>query len=305
MVNEKVLKEMGLRGAILTDVPMRRYTTMKVGGCASYLIYPVDIEDLAKTVLVLKDLEIPYRFLGNGSNIIVHDNGYKGAIVRITRIRQLKYERGDDYTTVEVSGGFPLRRLIRIFADKSLSGLERMYYIPGTLGGAVKMNAGSFGTSISKVLVGALMLNGSGKTFWLEAEDMGFGYRSSSLKKDECVVIARLRLTHRSKDEIKKNMAYVYNERLSRHPMELPSSGSVFKAVEGRPAWHYIEEANLKGLKLGGAMVSEKHGNFIVNTGSATASDIVMLIERIKKVVFEVSGVTLEEEVEFLGFEDR
>jgi UDP-N-acetylmuramate dehydrogenase len=297
------LESWGIRGAVLTDVPMKRYTSMRVGGPAKSLLYPVDEQDLLATIGALRKKGVPYRFLGNGTNIIVHDKGFAGAVIRTTRIRSLHHEKTKDGALVKVSGGASLRRFIEDNANRGLAGLERLYWIPGTVGGGIKMNAGSFGASISDVLESVTIVNGNGMVRSVDKKDLSFDYRRSPVKSSECVISAVFRLKSREKKEILEEMKYVLSERKKRHPLEFPSSGSIFKSVDGQGAWQFVEKAGLRGLRIGGAAVSEKHTNFIVNLGHATAEDIKNLMERVKKEVFEKSGVLLEEEVELWGFE--
>ena len=294
----------GIRGTILEDVPMKRYTSMKVGGPVQYLVYPADEASLIDTVSILREQNIKYRFLGNGTNIIVNDNGFKGAAIRLARIKHLQHKRTKDGALVTVSGGTSLKRFIKENAGRGLSGLEKLYWIPGTVGGGIKMNAGSFGASISDVLETVCILNNKGSMATFDKKDLSFKYRLSPLKKTECVVNATFHMKLKDKKKILKDMEHVFTERKKRHPMEFPSSGSVFKSADGEPAWRFVEEAGLRGLRIGDACVSEKHTNFIVNMGHATANDIKKLIEKIKKKVFEKEGIKLEEEVELWGFDE-
>jgi UDP-N-acetylmuramate dehydrogenase len=277
---------------------------MRVGGPVSYLIYPVNEEDLLKTIRILKDEGIGYRFVGNATNIIVDDRGLAEAVIRITRMRSSQQKKVKDGAFVEVSGGVSLKGFIRNNAEKGLSGLEKLYWIPGTVGGAVKMNAGSFGASISDALEKLRIVNENGEMESYSKNNMAFSYRASSVRPFDCIVSAAFYMKNRDKSEIAADMDYVYTERKKRHPMEYPSSGSIFKSVDGESAWQYVEKAGLRGFRIGDACVSEKHTNFIVNTGHATAKDIKLLIDTIKKEVFEKIGVLLEEEVELWGFEE-
>ena len=292
----------GIRGTILENVPMKRYTSMRVGGPVRYLLYPLDEGDLRNILKYLTHRNIPYRFLGNGTNVIVNDSGLNEALIRITRMKSKGYKKTKNGATADVSGGVSLKQFIKDNARHGLSGLENLYWIPGTVGGALKMNAGSFGTSVSDPLLTMRVLNAHGQIVTMTRQEASFGYRASPVKPGECVVNASFSLKSRNKKEIAKDMEYVYDERKKRHPMEFPSAGSVFKGVKGEPAWKFIEKAGFKGLKVGGACVSEKHANFIVNLGSATANDIRKLIDTIKRGVFEKTGVSLEEEVELWGF---
>lgn len=281
---------------------MKRYTSMRVGGPVKYLLYPLDERDLGNFLKYLIHKNIPYRFLGNGTNVIVNDSGLNEALIRITRMKRKGYKKTRNGAFADVSGGISLKQFIKDNARHGLSGLENLYWIPGTVGGALKMNAGSFGTSVSDPLLTMRVLNTQGKIVTMTRKEASFGYRTSPIKSKECVLNARFSLKNRDKKEIAKDMEHVYSERKKRHPMEFPSAGSVFKGVKGEPAWKFIEKAGLKGLTIGGACVSKKHANFIVNLGSATANDIRKLIDTIKRGVFEKMGISLEEEVELWGF---
>ncbi len=261
----------GIRGTVLKDVLMQRYTSMKVGGPVSYLVYPRDEEDLLRVLGVAKEAGIKYRFVGNGTNIIVHDKGLKEAVIRTTRMKRVSYSKVDDDALAEASGGTPLKGFIVDNVRHGLSGLEKLYWIPGTVGGGIKMNAGSFGSWISDTLESVRLVDKEGEIINFQKDKMGFGYRTSRVESSECVLTARFRLRNRNKDDIQKDMEYVFDERKKRHPMDFPSAGSVFKGVDGEPAWKFIEKAGLKGLSIGGAMVSDKHANFIINTGRARA----------------------------------
>ncbi|MBA4389668.1 MAG: UDP-N-acetylenolpyruvoylglucosamine reductase [Syntrophus sp. (in: bacteria)] len=291
-----------IKGTLMKDVPMKRYTSMKVGGQAAFLAYPTDETDLADTLQFAGDKGIGYRFLGNGTNVIVSDKGINETLIRITKMKHTRYIKTKWGALADVSGGVSLRAFIKDTAQKGLSGLEKLYWIPGTVGGGIKMNAGSFGQSISDTLEEIRLINGKSAISTLTKDQLQFGYRKSPVHRSDCVISARFALKNRDKKEMLRDMDYVYSERKKRHPMEYPSAGSVFKSVGSEPAWKLIEKAGLKGFSLGGAQVSEKHTNFIVNLGWAKAQDIKDLIERIKKEVYEKLGVTLVEEVELWGF---
>jgi UDP-N-acetylmuramate dehydrogenase len=291
-----------IKGAVLKDVPMKRYTSMRVGGPAKMLLYPADRTDLQAMVSRLKDSGTPYRFLGNGTNIIVSDNGINDALIRIARMSRLHFTKTKDGAIAEVGGGFSLKRFIRECTRRGLGGLEKLYWIPGSVGGGIRMNAGSFGQSISDTLTGIDILNERGEIIERETQRADFGYRASIVKTSECVIAARFRLKDADKERLQADMEYVYQERKLRHPMEYPSAGSVFKGVEGQSAWWFVEKAGLRGYRIGDACVSDKHTNFIVNMGHATARDIAALIKKIKDEVLAKLGVTLEEEVELWGF---
>ncbi len=292
----------GVRGAILKEVPMKRYTSMKVGGHAAHLAYPSDEADLRAVLRFVKDRGMKYRFLGNGTNVIVSDEGLSATLIRITKLKHIRYTKTKDGAIVDVSGGVSLRVLIKELAEKGLSGLEKLYWIPGTVGGGIKMNAGSFGQSVSDTLEEVSIVDERGSSATIAKDQLRFGYRISPILPKDCVVCARFALKNRDKKEIMRDMDFVYSERRKRHPMDYPSAGSVFKSVNKEPAWKFIERAGLKGYSIGGACVSEKHANFIVNLGWAKAQDVWNLIQKVKKEVYEKLGVVLTEEVELWGF---
>lgn len=293
----------GIRGTVLRNVSMKRYTSMRVGGPVGYLIYPADEEDLVRVLKIAGEAGMKYRFVGNGTNIIVHDEGLNEAVIRTTKMQRLKVRRIEGGALAEVSGGASLKGFIADNARHGFSGLEKLFWIPGTIGGGIKMNAGSFGSWISDTLEGVRILDEYGNVVFYSRKEMGFAYRTSRIRRLECVLTASFRLRNRDEHAIRKDMDYVYGERKKRHPMEYASAGSVFKKADGEPAWKFIEQAGLRGLAIGGAMVSDKHANFIINRGGATARDVRMLVDKIKTEVFEKKGVKLEEEVEFWGFD--
>ncbi len=288
----------GTRGQVLTNVPMKRYTSMKVGGPAKYMVYPVSHADLAAVMRIAEDKGVAIRLLGNGTNIIVGDEGVDEAIVRMSRVRQIRFRKTAGGALVETAGGISLARLIRESVEHGLAGLERLYGIPGTVAGAIKMNAGSFGVQISDHLRSVTYMDRSGQIARREKEACGFGYRTSLFTSAEPVLSGLFELHDGNKSHLKKEMERVRAERWKKHPMEFPSAGSIFKNIEGTPAWKYIDQAGLRGFRIGNAAVSEKHPNFIVNLGNATADDIVSLIRKVEGEVYEKAGVRLEEEVE-------
>jgi UDP-N-acetylmuramate dehydrogenase len=290
-----------VKGQVFEDAPMRRYTSMKVGGPAQYLIYPVDAPDLLRVVEIARAKRVALRFLGNGTNVIVGDRGLDCALIRIAKIRHIQFEKRSGGARVEVSGGISLHRFIRECARRGLSGLEKLYGIPGTIAGAIKMNAGSFGVAVSDHLFSVTYLGKAGKLETRQTSELPFGYRTSSFAPTDCILGAAFDLAFGEKREIEKVMEQVWSERWEKHPMELPSAGSIFKNTGGKPAWKYIDEVGLRGYRMGNACISEKHPNFIVNLGDARASDIVGLIRKVKQEVYDQLGVTMEEEVELWG----
>jgi UDP-N-acetylmuramate dehydrogenase len=298
------MEPQGITGRVLRNVSMKRYTSMKVGGTVPYLFYPEDEAGLRLAIAWLNETGQSYRFLGNGTNVIVADRGFGGGLIRVSRMRRLRFTMTGTGASVEAGAGLPLKSVIRSCAARGLTGLEKLFGIPGTVGGALKMNAGSFGAAISDCLNSLRYMDESGAVQKRRKDEMKFGYRSSSILDRHCVIEATFGLTHADPSRIQADMDCVWRERLRKHPMERPSAGSVFKNGNGGPCWSYIDRAGLRGAHVGAAAVSDKHPNFIVNMGGATASDVVRLIETVKKRVAEASGVTLEEEVELWGFDD-
>jgi UDP-N-acetylmuramate dehydrogenase len=295
--------ELKIKGKVISEPNMKRYTSMKVGGPVRYLIYPESEEGLIQAIRILNGEGIKWRMFGNGTNVIISDKGLNEALIRITKLRSLSIKEREKEILVRVSGGYPLKRLILKLANLGVRGLENLYSIPGTVGGAVKMNAGSFGTSISDKVRSVKYYLSDGTLRTANREEIDFHYRRSSFLSNTCITEVKFCLERGEKESIMAEIERIALERKRRHPSDMPSSGSIFKAVNGVPAWRFIEKAGLKGLRIGDACVSEKHANFIVNLGKARAQDIKDLIDRIKKEVFEKEGIVLEEEVELWGFD--
>jgi UDP-N-acetylmuramate dehydrogenase len=295
--------QQGIRGRVVRNALMKRYTSMKVGGAVPYLFYPEDEEDVITGMRWLRDRGVSYRFLGNGTNVIVSDAGMDVGLMRVTRMRHLRFTRTEGGALVKASAGLPLKTLIKECAARGLSGMEMLFGIPGTVGGAIKMNAGSFAVSVSDSLQSVRLADRNGAIRSLGKREMEFGYRSSSVGRGQCVLEAAFRLTDADPGRIKADMEFVWRQRREKHPMEMASAGSIFKNRNGAPSWKYIDKAGLRGFRIGNACVSEKHANFIVNMGNATASDVKRLIDTVKQGVRDATGVVLEEEVELWGFD--
>lgn len=296
------MERQGIRGQIVLNASMKRYTSMKVGGPVRYLCYPENEEDITTAIKWLQSQRLPVRFLGNGTNVIAADGGLEIGIIRTTKIRHLRFRNTPDGVMADAAGGVSLKVFISECCRRGLSGLEKLYGIPGTIAGAIKMNAGSFGVSISGCLRSVRIADPDGIRT-IHTQDMQFGYRRSSILDSQCILAASFELLNGNPEAIRAQMDSCWRQRLEKHPMELPSAGSVFKNSSG-PAWRIIDEAGLRGLRIGGACISEKHPNFIVNTGGASAHDVKSLIDVIKRKVREAKGITLEEEVELWGFDE-
>ncbi len=283
------------------DEPMNRHTSFKVGGPADIMILPRSAEDLVAVVKVCKEREIPLFIMGNGTNLVVRDKGIRGAVVKLCGSFE-NYKVEDEF--IEAEAGVLLSRLSRTALEHGLSGLEFAEGIPGTLGGAVAMNAGAYGSEMKDVVVETRCLDSNGNIEVIRGDGHRFSYRSSVIQKEGKIVIAsKIKLNRGRHGEIKALMEEFRRRRRERQPLDLPSAGSVFKRPQGFYTGKLIEECGLKGYSIGGAQVSAKHCGFIVNTGGATSEDIIKLIRCIQDKVRERFGVNLETEVRIVGEE--
>ena len=284
---------------ILFHEPMSRHTTFRVGGEAECLIMVHREAELAKLVRYLHQIEEEYFILGNGSNLLVGDKGYRGVVLKLDGpMEEIKTEG----TLVRAGAGALLSTVAAKAKDRNLSGMEFAAGIPGSIGGAVVMNAGAYGGEMKQIVVSVRGMDKEGEILTLDNDTMEFGYRRSAVRNRSIVVLeVTLRLTEGRREEIGAKMEELAGLRRSKQPLEYPSAGSAFKRPEGYYAGKLIMDAGMRGYRIGGAQVSEKHCGFIVNTGSATAADIRELIEEVQERVQEKFHVTLEPEVVFLG----
>ena len=285
---------------VRTDEDMSEHATFKAGGRADVFVTPQSKEEATEIVRLLLMHDEEYTVIGNGSNILVPDEGYKGCIICMGR--------GEDDITVNgnvitAGAGAMLSKVAKTAYDNSLTGLEFASGIPGSVGGAVVMNAGAYGGEIKDVVTSVTLFDAvSKKIVTKTAAQMEFGYRTSIIKTHPYVVLeAKFKLAACDRAAIKDIMDELAARRRDKQPLEYPSAGSTFKRPEGYFAAKLIEDAGLKGLSVGGAQVSEKHSGFVINKGGATATDILELIRMIREKVYENSGVMLETEVVILG----
>lgn len=287
-------------GKVLERVLMSGYTTMKVGGPADALCVPADTDDLCKSLDFVESRRWPCFTMGAGSNLIVGDGGIEGLVILMRGTMDSIEIEGD---TVRAGAGCALTKLVHEAAREGLSGLEWAAGIPGTLGGAIAGNAGAFGSDMAAVVVEAkVRIRGGSIENWNNRE-LGFAYRNSSITADAIALDAVLKLNRADKLEIQKRMKEIMEKRKAAQPLGEASSGSIFKNPAGSSAGRIIDELGLKGKKRGGAMLSHVHANFIVNTGKATASDVIGLIDEIRREVKSRRGVDLEPEVRIVGRE--
>lgn len=284
---------------VLEQEPMARHTTFRIGGPADYFVELGSIEQIRAAIQVCREENLPWFVLGRGSNLLVSDKGYRGVILSIYKDFQKTEIQGE---TVTVQAGVLLTALSGKVLDASLTGMEFASGIPGTVGGAVVMNAGAYGGEMKDIVRRVTVLDQDGEVRTLTCEEMQFGYRTSLAKKKGYIVLgAELTLKRGEKQKIREEMQALKAKRIEKQPLEFPSAGSTFKRPEGYFAGKLIMDAGFRGAAVGGAQVSEKHCGFVVNTGNATAADVRELMRQVQEKVQEQFGVSLEPEVRFLG----
>ena len=300
MYNEIALFAEKCGATVIKDAPMKKYTSFKCGGNASVLVIPDCVDSLKKIIDFCNSQNIKPLIIGNGSNLLVTDNGINGVVIKIgsdiSKIELL------DETTIRCEAGASLKSLCMFALENSLSGLEFAYGIPGTLGGAVYMNAGAYGGEMKDVLVSTTHIDSNGEFGELTQENLKLIYRGSAYTdNDYTIVSAVLKLKKADKKDIKEAMDDKLKKRKDKQPLEYGSAGSTFKRPTGYFAGVLIEQSGLKGYTVGGAQVSEKHAGFVINKNNATATDVINLIRDVQKIVFEKHGVMLETEVKIIG----
>ena len=297
----KVLMQQIPASIIRLDEPMKNHTTFKIGGPADIFVAPEEVDDLLYILKVCRDNNIPYYIIGNGSNLLVDDGGYRGIIIQIFRnMSNILIEDNEVY----VQAGALLAKVANECLGAGLTGFEFAHGIPGTMGGAVYMNAGAYGGEIKQVLVSADVIDQKGNRITLTNEELELGYRTSKAQKEQMLVIgARMSLQQGDPGEIKEQMEHLAYLRRSKQPLTLPSAGSTFKRPEGCFAGKLIMDAGLRGFRIGDAAVSEKHCGFVVNLGEATAKDVKTLMKHIQQTIKERFDKELIPEVRVIGEE--
>lgn len=284
---------------VFTEEAMSQHTTFKIGGPADYFLMPDKGEDVGRVIKICKEKEIPYFILGNGSNLLVGDGGYRGAVIQIYRNMSSVTVEGNEITA---QAGALLSAVAAAAKNASLTGFEFAGGIPGTIGGAVVMNAGAYGGEMKDVLTEVTVMNAEGDIFTLPTEELELGYRTSIIKTAGYIVLeAKIRLKEGDPEVIRETMKDLTIRRTTKQPLEYPSAGSTFKRPEGYFAGKLIMDSGLAGYQVGGAQVSEKHCGFVINVGDATARDVRTLMDNVRDIVYKKYGVTLEPEVKFLG----
>lgn len=293
------LKHILAEEQIRVDEPMKDHTTFRVGGPASFFVMPETVKDVRNTVLLCRKKGIPYYIVGNGSNLLVSDQGYEGVVIQIfKRMNRIEVEG----CVLCAQAGALLSAIANRALDMGLAGFEFAAGIPGTLGGACVMNAGAYGGEMKDVLREVTVLNEAGEILTIPKNELELGYRTSVIARKGYIVLeAKIELREGDKAEIKAVMDDLKEKRVSKQPLEYPSAGSTFKRPEGHFAGKLIQDAGLRGFRVGGAQVSEKHCGFVINREQATAADVDELMHQVADIVEEKFGVRLEPEVKRLG----
>lgn len=284
---------------VLIDEPMKKHTTFRVGGNADYFVMPRTTKEVQQVVALCKNENLPYYILGNGSNLLVGDKGYRGVIIQIYKEMNEITVEGD---CIHAQAGALLSKVGSVALEVGLAGFEFAAGIPGAVGGAVVMNAGAYGGEMKDILASATVLTEDGNVLTLKNEELELGYRTSIIAKRNYIVLeAEYQLQRGDKAEIRAKMDELKKQRVTKQPLEYASAGSTFKRPEGYFAGKLIQDAGLRGFQVGGAQVSEKHCGFVINKGDATAADILELMNQVSEKVYQEFGVTLEPEVKRLG----
>jgi UDP-N-acetylmuramate dehydrogenase len=287
-----------IKGRILFDAPMRQFTSMKVGGPADSLLFPRNVDELSEVIRCARRKKIPFLILGKGTNLVVRDKGVRGWVISL--IQGMKKIQIDG-EVVEAEAGLSLQRLIQFSIQKGLTGLEPFFGIPGTVGGGLAMNAGAWGAELKDVLLSMTFMKEDGEIVERSRSRLRFSYRKLILPSSWIILKGRFQLKRGRKEEIFERVKSYSEMRKKTQPLDYPSAGSVFKNPKEGPVGRWIEEAGLKGFRIGQVMISDRHANFIINLGKAKAEEVISLMELIEKKIYEEKGISLEREVKVVG----
>ena len=298
-IENKLIDCIGIENVKLEE-PMEKHTTFRIGGPADYFLCPQTAEELKAVIHVCKETGTPYFILGNGSNLLVSDKGYRGAVIQIWK--NMSEVSVEDETKIRAQAGAQLSKIASCALEQSLEGFEFAAGIPGTLGGAVRMNAGAYGGEMKQVLESVEVMTADGEFLTIPVEEMGLAYRTSVVEQKNYIVLeAVISLEKGNPEKIKEVMDDLKEKRVTKQPLEYASAGSTFKRPEGYFAGKLIEDAGLRGFRVGDAQVSEKHCGFVINRGNASAAEVMELMRQVEDKVEENSGVRLEAEVRRIG----
>ncbi len=295
--------ERTLKGKILHQVSLKRYTSLRVGGIADTMIYPATIKELQRIITFSQKHSVPYCIIGRGTNLLIKDGGIRGIVIKLSRCcNTIKMaETARHQVTLTAGAGVSLRRLLLFSVNQNLSGLEFLSGIPGSLGGALAMNAGAHGTEMKDVTDTITLLNPQAEVIEETPSTLNFDYRNLALPKGTAILQAALKMKRSTKSILRSRIKKINEWRRQTQPLNYPSAGSVFKNPPGESAGQLVAQVGLKGFTVGNAQVSAKHANFIVNRGGATAQDILTLINIMQNKVFQETGIRLQPEICIAG----
>jgi len=302
------MKFTNVRGEVRPNEPMSGHTSFRIGGPADALVLPEDRDDLITLLAEVRAQGIPYVVLGGGTNLLVRDRGYRGAVISLKKMISIEVVReyrslGGSFAVIHVDAGAALPRLLNFAVERGLTGLEFSTGIPGTVGGALCMNAGTALGEFGDIVDTVTLLDPSDGVVQRRQDEMGFGYRTANVPPGHIVLDAAVVLRYGDADKIRAQVKKLMDQRKARQPWGMPNAGSMFKNPLDDAAGKLIEAAGCKGLSVGGAQVSDKHANFIVNTGNAKAADVLALMEIVREKVLEMHRIRLEPEIKVIGEE--
>jgi len=300
---ETVMNEINNKTASLCfmNESLKKHTTYGIGGLADLMIFPKSKQDLIKVIEIINENKIQLTILGSGSNVLVSDNGIRGAVISLKNsLKQIEVDENILYAEC----GTMLGKIVKHAVKNNLIGLENLNGVPGTLGGALIMNAGAWGGEISENLIHVEVINSKSEIQKIQKKDLNFSYRQSSFNKDDILLSAKFNLKKADKDIIKENFIEAQSGRKKSQPLNKRSAGSLFKNPKNNSAGKLLDEAGLKGFSIGDAKISEKHANFFINDGDATSKDMLMLIKKAHKEVKDKFNVNLSLEVKLMGFNE-
>lgn len=292
-------------GRILFDEPMSCHTSMGVGGKVDLLVFPKSIKEFTELVSHFAESNIPFLPVGNCTNLIVRDGGFRGAMISLRGLQKMEVQYGEgDTVSISAEAGVLLSQIVDLSVRESLSGVEFCAGIPGSVGGGVRMNAGAYGKELKDIIESVSLFNGTGGVREVPGAALSFEYRNLDIPEGTTIIKTTFCLTRGRKEEIQKEVSRILKVRKGKHPLEYRNAGSIFKNLPDYPAGQIIDEMGIKGTQVGDAQVSNKHGNFIVNLGRATAGDVISIIEIVRQRVMEERGIVLDTEVKIVG-EDK
>jgi UDP-N-acetylmuramate dehydrogenase len=296
----------GLRGEVRVQEPLADHTSFRIGGPADYLVFPADRDDLVALLAQVQGRKLRYVILGGGTNLLVRDGGFRGVVISLMRLAAVTTKReyrslGGSFAVVHAEAGAPLAKVLRHAVEQELAGLEFAVGIPGTVGGAVCMNAGTAQGEMGDIIDTVTLLSPPGGLLTRHRDEMGFGYRRAKVPPGHVVLDAKIILRHVPREKITAGMKQLMTMRRERQPWGLPNAGSVFRNPLDEAAGRLIETAGLKGKTVGRAQISEKHANFIMNLGGARAADVLKLMDIVQERVLAVHKVRLEPEIKIIG----